>query len=57
MKELAGLFRLHYDRLIPVFQITNRFAAIIRKVCDISMFVLEIIYESFVKRWYLELPK
>ena len=46
-KELLGLFRLHYDRPTPVLQKTNRFASIIRSVCDISMFVLEIVYEDF----------
>ena len=46
-KELTGLFRLHYDRPTLLLQKPNRFASIIRIVCDISMFVLEIVYEDF----------
>ena len=44
---LTGLFRLHYDRPTPVLQKPNRFEAIIRIVCDNSMFILEIVYKDF----------
>ena len=56
-KELTGLFRLHYDRPTPVLQKTNRFASIIRIVCGISMFVLEIVHEDFCKKMILRISK
>ena len=36
---------------------TIRFAAIIRIVCDISMIVLEIVYEGFCKKVILGITK
>ena len=47
LMHYEGLFCLHYDKLVPVLQITNRFITIIRIVCDILMFALKKVYEGF----------